>query len=48
MPPPGSRRRKKAPFAFGGVGPPSMFRLLAFLIVVVGAIWFLLRFAVRR
>jgi hypothetical protein len=47
MPLPGSRRKKKAPFAFGGVGPPSLFRLVAFLVVVLGAIWFLLRGAHR-
>ncbi|MDB4948716.1 MAG: hypothetical protein JWM27_1365 [Gemmatimonadetes bacterium] len=49
MPRPGSRRRRRrAPFAFGGVGPPSMFRLVALLVVVMGAIWYLLRFAGRR
>lgn len=48
MPLPGSRRKRKPPFAFGGVGPPSLFRLVALLAAVLGAIWTLLHFVARR
>lgn len=48
MPLPGSPRKRKSPHAFGGVGPPSIFRLVAFLVVILGAIWFLLGLAGRR
>ncbi|HEX2189504.1 MAG TPA: hypothetical protein VHG51_11430 [Longimicrobiaceae bacterium] len=39
---PGSPRRKPRANVQGGTPPPSPTRLLVLLVVVVGAIWFLL------
>lgn len=42
MLPPGSRRRGPRANVQGGTPPPSVTRLLILLVIVVGAIWFLL------
>jgi hypothetical protein len=44
---PGSRRKKNTPFQSGGVGPPSLARLVLLLGAVVAAIWWLLRLSQR-
>ncbi len=38
-------RPPRSPHHFGGVRPPSMVRLVLFLLVVIGAMWVLLRTA---
>ena len=39
---PGSRDKRRSPYSTGGVQPPSIGRLVLFLVVVIGGIVWLL------
>lgn len=47
MLPPASRGKRRSPYSTGGVRPPSIWRLIILLAVVIGGIAWLLNFASR-